>query len=162
MLSLFRRSAKNVFARLSSAANRLFRHITQPARPSVVTGTLADLPRSRTELLAENALLRQRLTVLHHNVKTPCLRLQACFRLLFLARSVSNCKQVLQIIKPDTLSRWIRAGFHLFWRFKSRVQTPSNRLEADTISLRQRMPPSRTNRIAPYASRTTNGSFLAL
>jgi hypothetical protein len=48
-----------------SAANQLFRRLIQPSRrPNLVTGTLADLPRSRAELLAENALLRQQLIVL--------------------------------------------------------------------------------------------------
>jgi hypothetical protein len=36
-----------------------------------VWGTLADIPRSRAELLAENALLRQQLIVLQRNTKTP-------------------------------------------------------------------------------------------
>jgi hypothetical protein len=52
-----------VVSRLSSAANRLFRYITQPARPNILTGTVADLPRSWSELLAENALLYQQLIV---------------------------------------------------------------------------------------------------
>jgi hypothetical protein len=52
-----------VVSRLSSAANRLFRYITQPSRPNILTGTVADLPRSWSELLAENALLYQQLIV---------------------------------------------------------------------------------------------------
>ena len=47
--------AKHLLSPLSSAANQLFRRITQPAHSNVVTGTLADLPRCRAELLAENA-----------------------------------------------------------------------------------------------------------
>ena len=57
MLSQLTRCAKNLWARLSFAANNLFRRITEPARPNLVTGTLADLPRGRTELLVENVLL---------------------------------------------------------------------------------------------------------
>jgi len=45
-------------SRLSSVANLFFHPITQLAHPNVVTGTLADLPRTRAALLAENALLR--------------------------------------------------------------------------------------------------------
>ncbi len=44
--------------RLSSAASQFFRRLTEPARRNLVTGALADLPRSRAELLEENALLR--------------------------------------------------------------------------------------------------------
>jgi regulator of replication initiation timing len=117
--------AKELLSRLSAAAIQLFRRITQPARPNVVTGTLADLPRNRSELLAENALLRQQLLVLRRQVKTPRLTWREHLSLLFLARWLPNWKQVLQIIKPDTLLRWHREGFRLCWKFKSRMQTQS-------------------------------------
>ena len=108
MLSKIKRFATNMFSRLSSAANRLFRRITQPARSNMVTGTLADLPRSRTELLAENALLRQQLIVLHRRTKTPRLTWRERLSLLFLARWVPNWKQVLQIqdFRLDGLKSW--------------------------------------------------------
>lgn len=114
MLSQLTRCAKNLWARLSSAASQLLRRLTEPARPNLVTGTLADLPRSRAELLAENALLRQQLIVLRRNTKTPRLTWRERYSLVFLARWVPNWKQVLQIIQPDTLLRWHREGFRLF------------------------------------------------
>ena len=85
MLAQLTRCARYLWSRLSSAADQLLR-LTQPARPKLVTGTLADLPRSRAALLAENALLRQQLIVLRCNTKTP--RLMWCERLslVFLAR----------------------------------------------------------------------------
>ena len=70
MLSQLTRFAKRLWVRLSSAAHQVFRHLTQPASSNLVTGTLADLPRRRSELLVENALLRQQLIVLHRQVKT--------------------------------------------------------------------------------------------
>jgi putative transposase len=85
----------------------------------MVTGTLADLPRRRAELLAENALLRQQLIVLRRNTKTPRLTWPERSSLVFLARWVPNWKQVLQIIQPETLLRWHREGFRLFWKLKS-------------------------------------------
>jgi transposase InsO family protein len=141
MLSKIKRFARNMFSRLSSAAGRLFRRITEPASANMVTGTLADLPRSRTELLAENALLRQQLIVLHRRNKTPRLTWRERMSLLFLARWVPNWKQVLQIIKPDTLLRWHREGFRLFWKWQSRVpvRTQPQRLAAETIALIEQM-----------------------
>ena len=133
--------AKSIIRRLSSAANRLFRRITEPTRSNVVTGTLADLPSSRAELLAENALLRQQLIVLHRRTKTPRLTSRERLSLVFLARWVANWKHVMQIIKPDTLLRWHREGFRLIWKFKSRVQvqTQPGRLARETIALIERM-----------------------
>jgi hypothetical protein len=52
MLSQLTWCAKSLWARLSSGANQLFRRLMRPAHPNLVTGTLADLPRSRGELLA--------------------------------------------------------------------------------------------------------------
>ena len=103
MLRQLTRCAKNLWARLSSAANQFFRRFTKPASPNLVTGTLADLPRSCAELLAENAMLRQQLIVLRRNTNTPRLTWPERLLLIFLARCVPNWKQVLQIIQPDTL-----------------------------------------------------------
>jgi putative transposase len=141
MLSQLTRCAKNLWARLSSAASQLYRRLTAPARPNLVTGTLADLPRSRTELLAENALLRQQLIVLRRRTKTPRLTWRERLSLLLLARWVPNWKQVLQIIQPDTLLSWHREGIRLIWKLKSRMpmQTQPQRLAPETIVLIQRM-----------------------
>ena len=57
--------AKGLLDRLAYAAHQLFRRVTRPALSNPFTGTLADLPRNRAQLLAENALLRQQLAVLH-------------------------------------------------------------------------------------------------
>ena len=71
MLSQVPHFAKKLWSRLSRAANRLFRRILEPAQSNLATGTLADLPRRRTALIAENALLRQQLIDLHRQMKTP-------------------------------------------------------------------------------------------
>ena len=52
MLSQLTLCVKNLWARLSSAANQFLRRLIQPARPNLLTGTLTDLPRTRAELLA--------------------------------------------------------------------------------------------------------------
>ena len=137
MLSQLTRCAKNLWARLSSAARHLLRRLTEPARSNLVTGTLADLPRSRAQLLAENALLRQQLIVLGRNTKTPRLTWRERLSLVFLARWVPNWTQILQIIQPDTLLRWHREGFRMFWKLKSRkqMQTQPQRLASDAIAL---------------------------
>jgi len=67
------RFAKRIWDQVANVAQQLFRHVTQPAVSNPVTGTLADLPRSRAQLLAENAFLRQQLAILHRQTKTPAL-----------------------------------------------------------------------------------------
>jgi transposase InsO family protein len=139
MLVHLKQCAKNLLSRLAAAANQLFRSVTQPVRLKVLTGTLVDLPLTRSELIAENALLRQQLVVLHRQVKTPRLTWRDRLSLLLLARWVPNWQHILQIIKPDTLLRWHREGFRLFWKYKSRAQRQPRRLSPETIALIQRI-----------------------
>jgi hypothetical protein len=49
----------------------LIKHWLQPATPTLISGLLSDLPRSRTDLIVENALLRQQLIVLNRQVQRP-------------------------------------------------------------------------------------------
>ena len=44
---------------------------TRPSNVVVVVGTAADVVRTRAELIAENALLRQQLVILRRSVKRP-------------------------------------------------------------------------------------------
>ncbi len=99
-------SAKCIWDRLANAAHQLFRRVTQPALSNPLTGTLADLPRSRAHLLAENALLRQQLAVLRRQIKAPRLAASDRLWLLLLAPWVPNWESILQIVQPETLLRW--------------------------------------------------------
>ena len=56
-----------------------------------------------------------------------------------ICRSVKNWKEALLIFKPETLLRWHRQGFRLFWKFKSRHRSGRPRLEAETVALIQQM-----------------------
>src|SRR5215211_5005420 len=90
------------------------------ARPPAVTqatGTGRDLLRSRAQLLAENALLRQQLIVLRRSVKRPVLTPTDRALLVLLAGRVRVWRQALLLVQPDTLLRWHRAGFRAFWRW---------------------------------------------
>jgi putative transposase len=160
MLAQLARCARYLWSQLSSAADQLFCRLTQPARPNLVTGTLADLPRNRAALLAENALLRQQLIILRRRTKTPRLVGWDRLSLLFLASWIPNWKQVLQIIQPHTLLRWHREGFRLFWKLKSHrpVQMQPKRLAPETIALIERM--ARENRL--WGAERIRGELLKL
>ena len=70
MFDVFRARLRAKVAKLSARAKRALREALRP-RPSLLGGLLVDLTRSRTELLEENALLRQQLIVLTLSVKRP-------------------------------------------------------------------------------------------
>jgi hypothetical protein len=111
----------------------------KPPTTSLVLGTFTDLTRSKTELLAENALLRQQMIILRRQVKRPIFQRKDRFLLVLLARMVRTWKQALFLVQPEALLRWHRELFRLFWKHKSNVQTRKPKLAPETISLIQEM-----------------------
>src|SRR5450759_5446556 len=88
-------------------------------------GTLRSAFRTRAELALENLALRQQLANLRHTSGRPRLRMADRAFWLVLSRLWSRWADVLVIVKPDTVVRWHRTGFRLFWRWKSRPRTPA-------------------------------------
>src|SRR6266699_2698645 len=86
---------------LDALSSRLTRW-TKPIRTSLPLSTLADLGKSKSELLAENALLRKPLIVLRRQVKRPTFRRTDRTLLVLLARLVRTWQQALVIVQPDT------------------------------------------------------------
>ena len=85
-------------------------------------GMLVRLFRGRQSLLLENLALRQQLVALKRRHPRPSLDL---FDKLFwvVARRVwSAWKQSLIIVTPETVVRWHRTGFRMYWRLISRVR----------------------------------------
>ena len=75
---------------------------TKPDTSSLRLATLTDFARSKSELAAENALLRQQLIILRRQVKrTACTRTDRIL-LVLLAKMVQTWKQALFIVQPAT------------------------------------------------------------
>lgn len=121
----------NLFNRLLSTLELSFLHLTQPARHSIALSTATDLPRSTSQLIAEKALLRQ-------VTKPRCTQSDRLGLVLRVSR-VQNWKETLLIGQPDSLLRWHRQGFRLFWKFKSRSRGGRPKLSNEKITLIQQM-----------------------
>jgi hypothetical protein len=80
---------------------------TQPAPDRPIKGVVTDLFRSRKDLVAENAFLRQQVIVLNRQ-KSGRAQLTPHDRrvLVLLAHRVGGWKDALHIVQPDTLLRW--------------------------------------------------------
>jgi putative transposase len=107
----------------------------KPTTVSLAIGAITDLNRSRADLLVENALLRQQLIVLYRQLKRPQLTNGDRIRLVLLARCTIFWHQALHIIQPDTLLRWHRDLFRLYWRHISRNRKKKQRISSETIRL---------------------------
>jgi len=100
---------------------------------------LVDLSRGKSELLAENALLRQQLIILRRQIKRPVYRKSDRLLLVLLARMVRTWKQALFLVQPETLLRWHRELFRLCWKHRSKARSSKSRLSCETITLIQEM-----------------------
>ena len=83
--------------------------------------TLVRLWRGRQSILLENLALRQQLAVLKRRHPRPRVGLLAKLFWGAARRFCSGWKQSLIIVTPETVVRWHRAGFRLYWRLISRA-----------------------------------------
>jgi hypothetical protein len=77
--------------------------------------------RSRAALEAENLVLKQQIIVLRRGKpnRMPFLAVERVV-LGWACHLFPKARGALAIVRPDTVVRWHRAGFRLFWRWKSR------------------------------------------
>ena len=93
----------------------------------LLLGTSLRLFCARRSLLLENLALRQQLGALKRRRPRPRL---AVFDKVFwvLAREYwTGWKQALIVVTPETVVRWHRAGFRLYWKLISKVPRPIGR-----------------------------------
>ena len=76
-------------------------------------------------LALENLALRQQLANLRRTSGRPHLCKADRAFWIVLSRIWSRWADVLVVVKPNTVVRWHRAGFRLFWRWKSRSRAPA-------------------------------------
>jgi len=107
---------------------------------SLLLAVLVSPLRSNSSLLAENAMLRHQVIVLRRKVKgrIPLTNGDRWF-FVQLYRWFPSILCSLVVIKPETLIRWHRAGFRLYWRWKSRSRGGRPQIDADLRALVRRM-----------------------
>src|SRR5437763_10378821 len=131
---------------------------TKPHISSLPLATLTDLGRSKSELIAENALLRQQLIILKRQVKRPTFTRTDRLLLVLLARLVRTWQQALFIVQPETLLRWHRELFRLYWKRKSKASSHGPKVAAETIALIREM--AKDNRL--WGAERIRGELLKL
>ena len=101
---------------------------------------LVALFRTQAQLEAEITMLRHQLNVLQRQAPSRP-RLTAADRLLFvwLCRLFRSLRSAITIVQPDTVLRWHRSGFRLYWRWKSRSRGGRPKVSIEVRSLIRRM-----------------------
>jgi len=93
----------------------------------------------RTALIAENLALRQQLAVLQMSMRRPKVRKRGRIFWVWLSPLWANCRSCLIIVKPETVIRWHREGFGLYWRWKSRTKSGRPKTDPEIRKLIRRM-----------------------
>jgi transposase InsO family protein len=101
---------------------------------------IADLFKSRTRLEAENLFLRHQLDIALRRAP-PRLRLHGSDRalLVWMTKLWPSLLGAAQVVQPETILRWHRAGFKVFWRRKSRNRAGRPKIDRGLHDLIQRM-----------------------
>jgi len=135
VLQSLRQTLRQRLVFIAQRVEKRFKYWSQPTNAGLLLGTIADLTRNKSELMAENAFLRQQLIVLRRQTKRPVLTSSDRGLLVVLASRLRTWKQSLLIVKPETLLHWHRQGFRLFWRHKSKVKTRQSRIPPNIVVL---------------------------
>lgn len=154
--SVLRRSLDSV----SHAVKQRLRRWTKPDKQSLALNAVLDPTRSKSELVLENALLRQQLIVLQRHEKRPALTWRDRALFVLIASKLPSWNTALTIIQPDTLLRWHRALFRRVWRRRSRRKGKKGRcpLPMDIVTLIRNM--ARENRT--WGAERIRGELLKL
>src|ERR1017187_8567528 len=101
---------------------------------------VADLFKSRSRLEAENLFLRHQLAIALRRAP-PRLRLHGSdwALLVWMTKLWLSLLGAVQVVQPETILRWHRAGFKVFWRWKSRNRAGRPKIDRGLRDLIQRM-----------------------
>ena len=87
-------------------------------------GTILRFLRPRRNLLLENLVLRQQLGALKRMRPRPSPEIFDKLFWVLARRFWSGWKEALVVVMPETVARWHRAGFRLYWQLISKVRRP--------------------------------------
>lgn len=128
-----------IVAWVRSGGRSLWNVLAPAEQARVAAGAVVDVARSRRELVIENAMLRQQTIILRRKSPRPRVTTADRLRLFLAAAPLPTWRRALAIVQPETLLRWHREGFLMFWRRRSRAGSGERRVAAETLSLIQAM-----------------------
>jgi putative transposase len=114
--------------------------------------------RSRRDLVLENLVLRHQLQVALRTNPTPRLNRRDRVLWVWIDRLWPASRRHLLIVRPETVLRWHRKGWRLYWTWRSRGRIGRPRLPAEVKDLIAQI--SRDNRL--WGTERIRGELLKL
>lgn len=91
--------------------------------------------KSRQRLVMENTLLRYQIQLMKRKRKRLTFRSWDKAVLLWFSKHIPDWKKILIIVEPETIIRWHRKGFALYWKWKYSSKIGRNPLNPNAIHL---------------------------
>ena len=101
--------------------------------------------RSRREVALENVVLRHQLQVALRTNPSPRLRSEDRILWVWLSRLWPGWRQHLVIVRPESVLRWHRQGWRMYWTWRSKARIGRHRLSTEVRDLIATM--TRENRL---------------
>ena len=93
----------------------------------LILRTFVSALRSHRALALENLALRHQLNVLQRNTQRPRLTNKDRALWVIISRLWPAWRNPLVVVQPETVIRWHKRGFRVYWRWKSRPRWPGRR-----------------------------------
>ena len=143
---------------LAASGHRFLKAVRDWSRPIRVAGhAIADVRKTKGELIAENALLRQQLITASRHLGRPQLAGPEKFAITVWARLTWQWQSAFLLFQPDTVLRWHREMFRIVWWRKSRPKG-NGMAKLDRATVKLIMDMARDNRT--WGSERIRGELL--
>jgi hypothetical protein len=84
-------------------------------------GAIFNLLKSKKELIIQFCLHKKELEILKRQNQKKRLKFHHCDRIIFsILNRISNIKETISIIKPETVLRWQKHLIKRFWTYKTK------------------------------------------
>ena len=94
---------------------------------------------TKSQLILENLFLIKQLEIYYWT--DPKLKINRTDRMFFsfMKNLLSNWKERIFIVKPDTIIKWHRTAFKFYWRWKSKLKGGRPKITREVINLVKQM-----------------------
>ncbi|MCP5061365.1 MAG: transposase [Ignavibacteriae bacterium] len=96
---------------------------------------ILNLFKSRSQLQLENLFLRKQLEIFSRSNKRVSIKRSDRIFFSLTKGLLKNWQNNLVIVKPETVIKWHRKGFKLFWKIKSKHKGGRSRIDVETRKL---------------------------
>jgi len=105
---------------------------------------------NHSAIITENMALRHQISVLKRTAKKPKIKMHDRLFWILLSKLWNNWNNALFIVKPETVIKWHRKGFKIYWRIRSKHKIGRPPIDFKIIALIHRISKENSTWGAPH------------